>query len=249
MTLFQGADSAKHGSPNPGDIYFALDTGRIYWAQSGTWDLLSEELVGDITKPVGSLTTTLATVFGSPGTYGSSTQTPVMTVDAKGRITNLWFEDVQAAGSVSPLITKGDIYTRSDLGDARMPVGVNGEVLKADSSTSTGLAWGPLADFEFRFAYGDASPKALIAVPPDRVVRSVELVILVPFNAPATLKVATTPSGLTTLLDTTDNLPTQAGTYSTSPGSRFTVNTGVGLFINPGSSTAGSGLVTINLED
>ncbi len=42
--------------------------------------------------------------------------------------------------AVSPLTTKGDLYTYST-GDARLAVGANGETLVADSSTSTGLRW------------------------------------------------------------------------------------------------------------
>ena len=46
------------------------------------------------------------------------------------------------ASNVSPLTTKGDLYTFST-GNARLAVGNNGETLVADSSTTTGLRYNP----------------------------------------------------------------------------------------------------------
>jgi len=43
-------------------------------------------------------------------------------------------------GGSSPLTTKGDLYTY-DTADARLPVGTNGQILYADSTTATGLKW------------------------------------------------------------------------------------------------------------
>ena len=47
-----------------------------------------------------------------------------------------------SAGSSSPLTTKGDLYGYSTT-DARIPVGDDGEVLTADSSSPLGVSWQP----------------------------------------------------------------------------------------------------------
>jgi len=46
-----------------------------------------------------------------------------------------------AGGGSSPLTTKGDIYTHDATADARLPVGLDTQMLVADSSTATGLKW------------------------------------------------------------------------------------------------------------
>jgi len=50
------------------------------------------------------------------------------------------FYDFIQAGAVSPLTTKGDVYTFST-SDARLGVGANNTVLTADSAEATGLKW------------------------------------------------------------------------------------------------------------
>jgi len=54
------------------------------------------------------------------------------------------FYDYIQAGAVSPLTTKGDVYTFST-SDARLGVGANNTILTADSAEATGLKWAAAA--------------------------------------------------------------------------------------------------------
>jgi len=73
---------------------------------------------------------------GDPAAVAVGTATHVLTSNGAGAAPTF-----QAAAEASPLTTKGDVYTY-DTGNARLGVGSDGEVLKADSSTATGLVWG-----------------------------------------------------------------------------------------------------------
>lgn len=81
-------------------------------------------------NPVVNLVDTAVT----PGTYANTN----LTVDEFGRITNA----TNGSASGAPLTTKGDLFGY-DTGDARIPVGTDGYVLTADSSSPTGLSYQP----------------------------------------------------------------------------------------------------------
>jgi hypothetical protein len=71
----------------------------------------------------------------------AGTATRMVVTDSFGGLSTL-----PVPSETSPLTTKGDLYTFSSV-DARLGVGVNGEVLIADSSTTTGLRWGTVTGF------------------------------------------------------------------------------------------------------
>jgi hypothetical protein len=94
-SIGQGAQSGRTGSPTINSIYFADDTGGIFTVAGGQWQQQTPAYTGDVTKPAFSTITSLATVNAAPGTYGSSTTVPIITVDAKGRTTNVGFAPVE----------------------------------------------------------------------------------------------------------------------------------------------------------
>jgi hypothetical protein len=77
------------------------------------------------------------------------TQTPatgattdfVLLRDTSGNLKQIAYPTIPP-GFTSPLTTKGDIFVRNTTVDARLPVGLDTQILIADSSTPTGLKWG-----------------------------------------------------------------------------------------------------------
>lgn len=69
-------------------------------------------LTGDVTTPGASLATTLATVNGSPGAYGSSTAIPTVTVNGKGLVTGVTTNAVVApAGTLTGTALPNTVVT------------------------------------------------------------------------------------------------------------------------------------------
>lgn len=125
------------GSSTPGG------SGQLFVSNSAgvsAWQTYSVggDLTGSLPNPA------LAGTGVTPGSYGSNTQVPVLTIDSKGRVTAASTTPVSSGGGgggiTSPLTTKGDIWVYSTV-DTRLPVGSNGQALVAASGQATGLQW------------------------------------------------------------------------------------------------------------
>lgn len=93
-SISQGLAGNRGGTPTVNQLYIADDNGAIYTVSGGSWQLQSPAYTGDVLKSAFSTTTTLATVNAAPGTYGSSSTIPIITVDAKGRVTTVGLASV-----------------------------------------------------------------------------------------------------------------------------------------------------------
>ena len=167
----QAGPDADRPAPTAGVLYFATDTGVIYFSDGTTWhtfNVSSTEggvLTGDVTKPADTSETTLKTVFLSPGTYGGPSLTPTLTVDNAGRVTDLSFNPITttptAAGSSGQLqwnnagvtsgtalitynpVTGGFVFSDpTPTREALSPLTTKGDVFVRDDAGSTRLPVG-----------------------------------------------------------------------------------------------------------
>jgi len=136
-------------------------TALVFSQFSGVGDLVGGTGI-DKTGNTIAIDATVATLAGTQSLSNKSLVAPALGTPASGVATNitglvattgltatgtkdattfLRGDDTWAVVDASPLTTKGDVYTY-DTGNQRLAVGADGLVLKADSSTATGLVWG-----------------------------------------------------------------------------------------------------------
>ena len=97
-------------------------------------------LTGDVTgSGTGSFATTLSNTGVTPGTYGSSTQVPVVVVDSKGRITNVSNVAISAGGLGT--VTSIGISGANGINVANTPITTSGTIaLSLGAITPTSVA-------------------------------------------------------------------------------------------------------------
>lgn len=105
--LYQGTlAQLPPAPPDPASIFVAQDTGQTFIGATGTWELQDPEYTGDVFKAQNSQTITLNQVNYSPGTFGSGSSIPVVTVNEKGLVISSYEVPITAGA-----IPNGPIYS------------------------------------------------------------------------------------------------------------------------------------------
>jgi len=187
---------------------------------------------------------TVQSVDVSGGTTGlTTTGGPIDSGNPSGTITIGGTLAATSGGTGLTAYTVGDmLYSDATNALNVLPIGSTGQNLTVVAGAP---AWTDAGSTEVSFNYGDATPKNLVLVPANTVVTGVSIIILTPFDDPASTLSVGDAGDVQRLLATTDNSTSVAGTYSTEPAYKYTMSTQLTLSISPGTSTVGSGIVIV----
>lgn len=234
-TIFQGIASNRGSNPTANSIYIADDTGQIFTVSGNQWQEQTPAITGDITKPAFSNNATLKTVNGTVGTFGDGTNIPVITVNAKGLVTNVELVPVTAPS-------------------LNLPGKIGEFIFKADAAGNAGTD--PLYSIEtftvsytFNFSYNDATPAYLFNMPIDHRILKASIRLEEEFTGTGYSLSIGTLLNPELILPSSAVGPGYTGTFEIDSNESFLVETEIYLFINPGTSTQGSGFVSITLSN
>ena len=152
-----------------------------------------------------------------------------------------------AFDALSPTTTKGDIIVHNGTTNVRLPVGDDNQILIASSSSVNGLEWVTTREMDIPFQYNVVSPFPLITVPAGVLVKSITTYVEQAFDDPtAILSVGDLidPEALQNNV-----IPDEAAAYQSTPVLEFAVDTDIFLYVSPGTSTQGAGIISIELQE
>ncbi len=148
-------------------VYLSTGARYVYNGSGSKTDLASYTLVPDSAPDWSTIGSKPANVTALAGLTGASNKVPYFTgsgtmavadYSATGRTLTAVADAAAALAVVTPLTTKGDLMGRSASVTTRLGVGTDGQLLKADSTAATGLAWTTLDVDDVNYQFDGSTP-------------------------------------------------------------------------------------------
>lgn len=198
--------------------------------------------------PIGyaSSTGSVTSVNVSGGSTGLFTQGGPIT--SSGTITITGTLSVSAGGTGFNSLDAGEMIYGSgpNLSMTKLSPGTAGQYLAIQNTVPT---WVEPPSRTIEFNYGDASPKLLIVLnPPRSLITSVSVLLTEVFSDSASSISIGDSINSSRFFSSNDISLNQLGTYIVDTVYKYNTSTQILLTINPGTSTTGQGLITINYQ-
>lgn len=124
-----------------------------------------------------------------------------------------------------------------------------GEFLTTDGTNTSWKEVFP-SSYVIPFSFGDVSPELIGLIPANKLIFTVEVIVMVPFDGVGASLTVGDASNNSSLQSVGQNDPTTVATYTSTPSFLYGSATNANLYITPGSgSTQGSGYVAIRTQD
>jgi len=147
---------------------------------------------------------------------------------------------INADGAISPSITSPNYGTAGQILTSTGSIGA--------PTWQNPYDWGEQT-YTMAFSYGDVSPELITTIPSGMLIFNIELIIQTAFNGTSPVLTVGDSANYSSLMSSSQNLPSVAGTYETTPSFAYGSNTQIYISITPGSGTTqGNGYIVVRYQ-